>query len=308
MPNSFIPGSTMAVSFASGEVLVRQAVRGCLVLSLALCPAALPSAASAAEEVAAADGDEASARAIVLAEQKAAQAFEAYQAKRFAESVALYLEAYAAASNADILYNVARIYDTKLGDRPLALNFYRRYITDPGAVADRIQVANERLQSLRDAELAVAEAAPAPAPVASPAPESPPPRAARRPATAGGWSTGEWAGAILAGTGVVAIGIGTGFGVAAMDDTRTVRDLCDGNVCREQRGIDAAESATDLARVSTIAFASGGALLALGAAFYFWPGGDAGERPEQAGSGLELLSAGVAPAADGWSLEVAGSW
>lgn len=108
---------------------------------------------------------------------------------------------------------------------------------------------------------------------------------------------------------MVAIGIGTGFGVAAMDDTRTVRDLCDGNLCREQRGIDAAESATELARVSTIAFASGGALLALGAAFYFWPGGDTTEQPEQASaSGLELLGAGVAPAAGGWSLEVTGAW
>lgn len=274
-------------------------------LSFACSLAALPSIASAAEE-AAAEGD----GAIVLAEQKAAQAYEAYQAKRFAESVALYLEAYAAAPSADTLYNVARIYDAKLGDRPLAINFYRRYITDPGAVADRIQVANERLQALRDAELAVAEA---PAEPAAPRSAAPQPassaRAERRMTRDGGWSTGEWAGAILAGTGVVAIGIGTGFGVAAMDDTRTVRDLCDGNLCREQRGIDAAESATDLARVSTIAFASGGALLALGAAFYFWPGGDAGEQPEQAaGEGLELLRAGLAPSADGWSLEVTGTW
>jgi tetratricopeptide (TPR) repeat protein len=63
---------------------------------------------------------------VVLAEKKAAQAFEAYQAKRFAEAVGLYLEAHRAAPNADVLYNVARIYDAKLGDRPLAISFYRR--------------------------------------------------------------------------------------------------------------------------------------------------------------------------------------
>jgi tetratricopeptide (TPR) repeat protein len=266
--------------------------------------AAWPSVALAAE-VEASDGD----ASIALSEQKAAQAFEAYQAKHFAEAVGLYLEAHAAAPNADILYNVARIYDAKLGDRPLAINFYRRYITDPGAVADRIQVANERLLALRDAELAVAER---PAPAPSAAPDSLPPATTtteRRPALAMGWTTGEWAGAILAGTGVVALGLGTGFGVAAMDDTRTVRDLCDGNLCREQRGIDAAETATDHARVSTIAFASGGALLALGAAFYFWPGGESRERPEQASaSGWELAGAGVAPTVDGWSLEVTGTW
>ena len=282
--------------------VLRRVRPDCLaLLSLTWSLAALPHAAGAAEAEAS-DGD----AAIVLAEQKAAQAFEAYEAKHFAQAVTLYLQAHAAAPNADILYNVARIYDTKLGDRPLAINFYRRYISE-GANADRIQIANERLLALRDAELAVAER-PAPAPSAAAA-GAVPPRAERRAAPAMGWTTGEWAGAILAGTGVVALGIGTGFGVAAMDDTRTVRDLCDGNLCREQRGIDAAETATDHARVSTIAFASGGALLALGAAFYFWPGGESRERPEQAaGSGWELAGAGVAPTADGWSLGVTGTW
>lgn len=287
---------------ASTTRVLGRSCAGCFaLLSLTCSLAALPGAARA-EEPEASDGD----ASIALSEQKAAQAFEAFQAKHFSEAVTLYLQAHAASPNADILYNVARIYDTKLGDRPLAINFYRRYITDPGAVADRIQVANERLLALRDAELAVAER-PAPAPRATP--DSAPPTTEPRPAPAMGWTTGEWAGAILAGTGVVALGIGTGFGVAAMDDTRTVRDLCDGNLCREQRGIDAAETATDHARVSTIAFASGGALLALGAAFYFWPGSDARERPEQAAaSGWELAGAGVAPTADGWSLEVTGTW
>lgn len=287
----------------------RAAVRaapGCFALLTLTCSLALRAPAALAAEEAPEEPDD----AIVLAEQKAAQAYQAYEAKRFPEAVALYLEAYAAAPSADTLYNIARIYDLKLGDRPLAINFYRRYITDPGAFAERIQVANERLQALREAELALAEAPPAPAAGAQDAPTAAtPPRPERRSTPDSGWSTGEWAGAILAGTGVVAIGIGTGFGVAAMDETRTVRDLCDGNLCREQRGIDAAENATDLARVSTIAFASGGALLALGAAFYFWPGGDDRERAEPAtASGPRVLRAGVAPAAEGWSLQVSGTW
>ena len=48
---------------------------------------------------------------VELAEQKAAQAFQAYQEERFSEAVALYIDAYNAAPSADILYNVARIYD-----------------------------------------------------------------------------------------------------------------------------------------------------------------------------------------------------
>ena len=273
---------------------IRRRPRGRSLLLVACLIAAFPRAAVAREL----DGTQAEG-AIALAEQKAAQAFEAYQGKRFAEAVALYIEAYGAAPDADILYNVARIYDTKLGDRPLAINFYRRYIGDPGAVADRIQLANERLVALREAELA---ASPPAAPRAAPAVAAPVPVVGAR-----SWSKTEVTGVVMAATGVVALGVGAGFGLAAMSEARTSRDLCDGSVCREQRGIDAAKKATDHALVSTIGVASGGALLALGAAFYFWLGGEPSERPEQAAGSLEL-GAQLAQSAGGWSLELAGSW
>jgi tetratricopeptide (TPR) repeat protein len=260
--------------------------------------AGAPRAAFAAEpETSAADG------AVAVSEQKAGQAFEAYQAKRFSEAVALYVEAYDASPNADILYNIARIYDTKLGDRPLAINFYRHYITDPGAVPDRIQLANERLVALRDAEAAASQpsrAAPLPPPAA--------PLTATAPVRAEGMTAGEWGAVALAVTGVAGIGIGAGFGFAAIDETHTMRRLCDGNVCREQRGIDAAKSAETNARISTIGLASGGALLALGAALYFWPSTERSERPEQASlTGLDL-DANVHQTAGGWSLELTGTW
>ncbi|MEO8185580.1 MAG: hypothetical protein ABI895_42785, partial [Deltaproteobacteria bacterium] len=254
----------------------------------------LPGAAAARET----DGVEAD-ESVARAEQKAAQAFDAYQAKRFAEAVALYIEAHETSPNADSLYNVARIYDTKLGDRPLAIVFYRRYITDPGAVADRIQLANERLVALRDAELVATPTAPVPN-ESSPVSAGAPPPPARPP----GWTGGELTGAILGATGVVALGVGAAFGLAAMDETSTMRDLCDRNVCREQRGIDAAESATTHARISTLGFASGGALLALGAAFYFWPSGERSESRAQASA----VGAHLAQNHGGWSLELSGSW
>jgi tetratricopeptide (TPR) repeat protein len=271
-------------------------------LPAALLPAVLlfgaPRATFAAEpETAAADG------AIAVSEQKAAQAFEAYQAKRFSEAVALYVEAYDASPNADILFNIARIYDTKLGDRPLAINFYRHYITDPGAVPDRIQLVNERLVALRDAEAAASQ--PAAAAVAPPAAA---PVALASPVSAGGMTAGEWGAVALAVTGVAAIGVGAGFGFAAIDDTHTMRRLCDGNLCREQRGIDAAKSAETNARISTIGLASGGALLALGAALYFWPSPARSERPEQASlAGLDL-DANVFQTPGGWSLELTVTW
>jgi tetratricopeptide (TPR) repeat protein len=260
--------------------------------------AAFPRAALAHDS----DGAEADG-AVALAEQKASRAFEAYQSKRFSEAVALYIEAYDASPNADILYNVARIYDTKLADRPLAINFYRRYIGDPGAVADRIQLANERLVALREAELAAAQpATTAAAPVA---------RTGAAPVlvpAAPGWSTTELTGVAMAATGVVALGVGAGFGLAAMKSAHTSKDLCNGSVCSEQRGIDANRSARDRALVSTIGFASGGALLALGAAFYFWLGDEPSERPQQASAGNLQLGAQLAQSRGGWSLELAGSW
>src|SRR5262245_40394507 len=175
------------------------------------------------------------AASVTRAESKADEAFRAYQGRRFTQAVSLYMEAYDAAPNADILYNVARIYDVKLLDRPLAISFYRRYISDPGAVADRIEVANERLLVLREAELAATRGDTGVDPAASVASKG------GRAASAGaepGWSTGEVLGAILAGTGVVSLGVGAGFGIAAMGERNTVNDLCEANVCSEQRGID----------------------------------------------------------------------
>lgn len=267
-------------------------------LVLAQLLVSLPRSASALEE----DGD---AAAVAVAETKAGEAFQAYQEQRFAESVALYLEAYHTAPNADILYNVARIYDAKLGDRPLAINFYRRYITDPGAVADRIELANERLLALREAELvatrpALKPPAPVPAPVADARASAAPPQ------PDDGWSGPEVMGVIMGTAGIIALGAGAGFGVAAMNETKTVRELCEGNVCSEQRGIDAADSANQHATFSTIGFAAGGALLAFGAAFYFWIGDQPSETPQQAsGSSLHL---GVADTRGGLSLELGGSW
>jgi tetratricopeptide (TPR) repeat protein len=217
---------------------------------------------------------------VALAERNAAEAFDAYRAGHYGTAVALYVQAYNATPNADILYNIARIYDTKLGDRKLAMTFYRRYIADPGALADRIKLANERLVSLREAEIA-ADDSPAPRDGASnDGASNTDPSNARRRVSAGPaqaqpdsesartWSTQELFGVIVGAAGVVGVGIGAGFGVAALSDAGTARDLCDGNACREQRGVTAARNASQNARVSTVGFAAGAALLGIGTALF----------------------------------------
>ncbi len=246
---------------------------------------------------------------VAVAEQKAARAFTAYRDKRYADAVALYIEAYDAAPNADMLYNVARIYDGKLADRPLAISFYRRYIADPGAVSDRIQIANARLGQLRAAELAVMRPVPAEnSPPVMPGAASAESSAGQPPTRDASWSEPEIAGVIIGASGIVALGVGAGFGIAAMGEANTARDLCDGNVCREQRGIDAAEKASDRAMISTVGFASGGALLALGAAVYFWLGGAPSEAVEQASDEGVRLSAGLSHRPKSWGLEMGGTW
>src|SRR5690606_6622437 len=128
----------------------------------------------------------------------AARAFDAYKRKDYQSAIALYQKALEAAPSADILYNIARIYDLGLRDRALAISFYSRYVNDPGAVPNRIEVATKRLAELRAAELAaVAPPSVEPAaPTAVVAPQPPPSAAAPE----NGSSSALTTGAIIAGS------------------------------------------------------------------------------------------------------------
>lgn len=218
--------------------------------------------------------DATNADGIERAEAYAAAAYEAYSREDYAQAVALYLEAYAASPTAAILYNVARIYDTALHDATLAIRHYERYVSAPDADVYRAARARARLAQLRAArDAALAPERPAPAPVATgsagstgstfPAPAPP------HPAAAGELDARFWTplrvGAVVAGSvGLVAIGLGAGFGVAALSDASTAREYCDGPLCSSQRGIDATHAASKNADIATAGFALGGALLAVG--------------------------------------------
>jgi hypothetical protein len=227
--------------------------------------------------------------AVERAEQRAAQAFQAYERKDYPAAVALYLEAYESSPSADMLYNIARIYDTKLGDRPLAMTFYRRYIADPGAIADRIKLANARLVELREAELAVdtaadqnaanaAQARPYGASMAAPQQREP------------HWSTLRWAGIGVGAAGVIGVGVGAVFGIKAMSGASTANDLCDGNACTTQRGVDAANDASSDASIANVGFIAGGLLLATGTVMFIF-GGDEEPESKRLGNGLDVRAA-----------------
>jgi hypothetical protein len=208
---------------------------------------------------------------VAHAEAYASEAFDAYARKDYSAAIALYEKALEAAPSADIIYNLARIYDTKLKNRGLAIEYYRRYTGDTGADPNRLRVASVRLKELRELE-AIAAEQPAPnAPPATAAPQMPPAAPAlgtsQPPAEAamsGGLSGIQVAGIVTGAAGLAGIGLGIAFGVKAQSDAAVADRFCDGNACTTQRGVDASHDASDAATVSTIAFIAGGALTLLG--------------------------------------------
>jgi tetratricopeptide (TPR) repeat protein len=235
-----------------------------LALAGALSLVAVPSVANA--EPASTD--------VSRAENYAAEAFSAYEKKDYQEAVVLYLKALEAAPSADVLFNLAKIYDTKLNDRQLAMSFYRRYIADPGAEPDRVRVANARLAELRELEAAASEkpaAVAATAAVGEQQKGSPPAKSSGPggdstvpPAADHGLSGMQWAGIATGIVGLGGVAVGTVFGFSAKSDADIANQECNGNDCRTQRGVDAAKDAATKADVSTASFIAGGALIAVG--------------------------------------------
>jgi tetratricopeptide (TPR) repeat protein len=217
---------------------------------------------------------------VIEAEQLAAQAFEAYERKEYDRAIELYEKALAAASSADILYNIARVYDVGLNDGPRATEYYRRYLAEPKTPAPRRQLAEQRIAALR------------PPPLIAPIETDPAATIADTalPQHGSSWTWRETSALALAGSGVIALGIGAGFGISAASQSDTWKRDCDGNVCQTQSGVNAAHTAADRARVATIALAAGGALLAGGAAIW-WLGPRREQSPRVA---LQVVPTGAA--------------
>jgi tetratricopeptide (TPR) repeat protein len=236
------------------------------------------------------------------AEAYAALAFEAYGRKEYADAVALYQSAYDATPSADALYNIARVYDLGLRDRPLAIAAYRRLLSDPGATPDRIKRANERLQELREAELAATEPPPARAGEAGSrsAASAPVPSDASEPAN--GWSTARVLAVVAGAAGVVSLGVGMGFGALVLADADTANASCVENRCTSQRAVNAAKAAAKEATVATVGIATGAALIAAGTAL--WLGSASSVEP------AEPAGVNVAPLASAseLGLTLSGGW
>jgi len=105
---------------------------------------------------------------------------------------------------------------------------------------------------------------PAPAPVlVTPAPVVPPP------APPSAWTGRRIGGLVLAAAGVVGVGVGAGYGLAAMSRHDDAQKACPRTTCTDQHGVDLWSSAHTAGTISTVAFIAGGVALAGGAVLWF---------------------------------------
>ncbi|WP_434415108.1 tetratricopeptide repeat protein [Nannocystis pusilla] len=109
-----------------------------------------------------------------------AQAIERFNARDYDAAVRLFEEAYAIDKVPNYLFNIGRVYEEK-GDIRSAVDYYQRFVKEPGVEIEARDLALQRLRVLKgilqetDPGEKPAEVAPAPAPVAEgPKPEPPP--------------------------------------------------------------------------------------------------------------------------------------
>ncbi len=220
----------------------------------------------------------------VSAEELAEHAYQLHAEGKYAEAIATYLKAYGISSAGAILFNVAVIYDRKLGERELAAEYYRRYLSATDVDPDLARKATERLTSLkRDAEAAERARRASPAlPAVSAAPDAPtgtasvtrPPEPAAASTVAvapspvrsgGGLRT---SGIIFGATGVAGIGASLVLGLLAKGKNDDANAMCNGAACTSERGVELGQQAGTLATASTVVFAAGLACLGGGVAMF----------------------------------------
>jgi hypothetical protein len=234
----------------------RGATRFCATLAASLSFQLAPAASSAADP---APGLPASSTTL-SAEHLAARAYELHESGRYAEAIAIYLEAYQVSNAAVALLNVATIYDRKLHEPGLAADYYRRYLAAPDAEPDLVKKAAARLTALKEEEAA------GPAGGGSMAAGTvalPPPGAADLPPPAHA-TTLRPLGIAVTCAGIASVGVGLVLGLLAKDKNDGADAVCAGRVCSSPEGVRLAHQAGDLATASTAAFFGGLAVAAGG--------------------------------------------
>jgi len=176
------------------------------------------------------------------AQELADRAYELHEAGDYPAAIAAYLKAYEASSAAVTLLNIATIYDRKLHERQLAVEYYRRYLRAPDAEPDLVQKATERLTALKQVEVALVPVAPAAATTATDtgAPSRP--------------SGVRTAGFVVVTAGITTLGASMVLGLLAKGKNDDANGMCKGDVCASSEGVNLAHQANALATASTVTF------------------------------------------------------
>ncbi len=82
-------------------------------------------------------------------EQLANEARAAFKERRFEAAIGYYMRAYRLEPAGALLYNIAYVYDRKLGEAELAVTYYRRYIQAIDAEPDVVERAIARVSALK---------------------------------------------------------------------------------------------------------------------------------------------------------------
>jgi hypothetical protein len=93
-----------------------------------------------------------------------------------------------------------------------------------------------------------------------------------------GLTTRQTLGIVIAGVGVVGVGLGTYFGVKAISKNSDAEGFCQPNALCSREGITLTDNAREAATASNIAFAAGGALVAIGGVVFLTGGRGDTER------------------------------
>jgi tetratricopeptide (TPR) repeat protein len=185
------------------------------------------------------------------AESLAEDARALYEAGRFEQAVSTYLRAWRLEPAAGLLYNVAVIYDRKLDEPELALDFYRRYIKAEDAEPAAVERAMARIRALKAGQR---ESAPVSTPVV-PTVESAP--ASAQPPRDEGRRTAGW---VLMGSGGAALVTG---GVLALLASNSHQDFETATTVDEKRSTR--ETGESYALAADLSFGLAAALVGVGA-------------------------------------------
>src|SRR5690606_691610 len=98
-------------------------------------------------------------------------------------------------------------------------------------------------------------------------PPLPTPRASVDEGTTDG-SFQRTSGLVIAGLGVIGVGVGSYFGLRALSTNSQAEESCSGSVCRDHRGLELTDESLAAARISNVAFIAAGVALAGGLALY----------------------------------------